>query len=42
MSRKDKAPIALFFYNRPKHVGLALETLVRCSRFDECEIVYLL
>ena len=36
--RKGKTPIALFSYNRPKHVELALETLVRCSRFKECEL----
>jgi hypothetical protein len=36
VARKGKTPIALFSYNRPKHIGLALESLVRCSRFNEC------
>jgi hypothetical protein len=33
-----KTPIALFTYNRPKHVRLLLETLTKCKRLDECEI----
>lgn len=35
---KLKTPIALFTYNRPEHTQLALETLARCARLDECQL----
>lgn len=34
----SKTPIALFAYNRPKHVELALASISRCSRLDECRL----
>lgn len=37
MSRR-KTPIALFTYNRPQHIERALASLVRCPRFDECDL----
>lgn len=30
-------PLALFCYNRPKHVELALKAISRCHRLDECQ-----
>jgi len=33
-----KTPIALFAYNRPRHIALALETLAGCDRFKECDL----
>jgi|SRR5215213_734773 len=34
----EKTPIALFLYNRPVHARLALESLSRCRRLDECSL----
>jgi hypothetical protein len=34
-----KVPVALFSYNRPNHVRRALETLGKCHRLDEVQIV---
>ncbi len=31
-----KTPVAVFLYNRPAHARLALESLSRCRRLDEC------
>ncbi len=36
--RQRKTPIALFVYNRPEHARLALESLSRCERLDECSL----
>ena len=36
VSPQQKTPIALFVYNRPEHAQLALETLSRCRRLEEC------
>lgn len=33
-----KIPIALFTYNRPHHTRQALESLSKCTRFDECSL----
>ena len=33
-----KTPIALFIYNRPEHAELALESLSKCARLDECDV----
>lgn len=33
-----KTPIALFIYNRPEHAQLALESLAKCARVDECDV----
>lgn len=38
VSQEQKTPIALFVYNRPAHARLALETLSRCERLDECSL----
>ena len=38
MAHERRTPLALFAYNRPQHVQLALESLVRCSRLDEVDI----
>jgi len=35
-SQIRKTPVALFIYNRPAHARLALESLSRCRRLDEC------
>jgi hypothetical protein len=35
----DKTPIALFAYNRPKHLQAALQALADCQRLDECHLV---
>jgi hypothetical protein len=35
-SQLKKTPIALFLYNRSEHANLALESLSRCRRLDEC------
>ncbi len=35
---QKKTPIALFVYNRPEHARLALESLSRCERLDECSL----
>jgi GT2 family glycosyltransferase len=35
-----KTPIALFTYNRPKHAQLALASIARCARLDDC-ILYI-
>lgn len=37
-SRDKKTPVALFLYNRPAHARLALESLSRCRRLDECVV----
>lgn len=37
MSR-PATPIALFAYNRPAHVGRALQSLLQCRRVDECPV----
>ena len=34
-----KTPLAIFTYNRPIHTRHMLETLTRCVRLDECDIV---
>ncbi len=31
-------PIALFAYNRPRHLHEAVDTLAHCRRFDECHL----
>lgn len=33
-----KTPLALFTYNRPDHVRLALEAILRCRRLSECAV----
>lgn len=33
-----KTPVAVFLYNRPNHAKLALESLSRCRRLDECSV----
>ena len=33
-----KTPVAVFLYNRPNHANLALESLSRCRRLDECSV----
>jgi GT2 family glycosyltransferase len=33
-----KTPVAVFAFNRPRHVSVALETLSRCARLGECEV----
>jgi hypothetical protein len=35
---QNKTPIALFVYNRPEHAQVALESLSRCERLDECSL----
>lgn len=35
---RRKTPIALFAYNRPQHLELALGSLARCDRLDECDL----
>lgn len=35
---RTKTPVALFTYNRPEHTRLALETLIKCARLDECSV----
>jgi len=31
-------PVAVFAYNRPAHVALALGSLTRCDRLDACTV----
>lgn len=38
MSEVYTTPIAVFAYNRPTHLRLALEALARCDRFAECDL----
>lgn len=38
LAQKGKTPLALFTYNRPQYARLALGTLARCTRIDECQI----
>jgi hypothetical protein len=35
---QKKTPIALFIYKRPAHTRVALESLSRCRRLDECSL----
>jgi len=35
---QPRTPIALFAYDRPEHVGRAIESLRRCDRIDECSL----
>ena len=37
-SQEKKTPVALFVYNRPSHARLALESLSRCKRLDQCSL----
>lgn len=36
---KLPTPLALFTYNRPQHTQRMLDSLVKCSRLDECRVV---
>lgn len=38
LAQKGRTPLALFTYNRPQYARLALGTLARCTRIDECQI----
>lgn len=33
-----KTPLAVFAYNRPRHLRQLLESLMRCERLDECQV----
>jgi hypothetical protein len=35
---KDKIPIAVFAYNRPKHLQATLASLSRCKRLEDCNV----